>query len=272
MINYLRLVHLEITRFRLILLSLLVLTFGLQAAGLIVKVNQELEDRSANSVYGISNGANASEGELSFEWAVDAASNWYLISIGLGIAALLCYMLLIWYREWFGRHTFVYRLLMLPGSRFRIYAAKLTALLLFVFAMVGFQMLMLPVEKGLFNLLVAPDLRVDTYLEDAIRANQLLNLLLPRSLEQFVYSYGLGIIGVTVVFAVILLERSFKWAGLIAGLVYGALCLLVLVLPLMDDSALYPFEYYLLELAACALVLLASVGLSGWLLAKKITV
>ncbi|MFD1957112.1 hypothetical protein ACFSL6_23825 [Paenibacillus thailandensis] len=272
MSHYLKLVHLEISRFRLVLLSLMVLTFGFQTVGIIVTVNRELSMRAENPLYNGVDGSFVPEGTLSFAWAVYTSNFWYYIPIMISLVVLLAYMPAIWYREWFGRNTVIYRLLMLPGARFRVYTSKLTAVLLFVFAMIGFQMLVLPVQESIFNLMVPSAERVDTYLEDAIAANQLLSLFLPRSLEQFVYSYGLGMIGVTAVFAVILLERSFRWLGLLAGLVYLAVCWFVLLLPLLDTGYFYPIEYYFFELAACALVLCASVGLGGWLLARKISV
>lgn len=272
MITYLKLVHLEIGRFRLILLSLMVLTFGFQTAGIMLTVNRELSLRAADPLYNGVSGGFVPEGMMSFAWVIFSTHIWYFIPIMLSIVVLLAYALLIWYREWFGRYTLIYRLLMLPGARFRVYAAKLTAILLFVFFMVAFQMLLLPVEQGIFNLMVASDMRADTYLEDAIRANQILSILLPRSLEQFVYSYGLGVLGITALFTAILLERCFKWIGLAAGIVYMFLCGLLLVLPIMDSQSFYPNEYYAMELAVCAIVLTVSVWLSGWLLAKKITV
>ncbi|WP_054708016.1 hypothetical protein [Bacillus sp. JCM 19041] len=46
-------------------------------------------------------------------------------SIMLSVAVLLIYMLLIWYRDWFGKNTVIYRLLMLPANRASLYFAKL---------------------------------------------------------------------------------------------------------------------------------------------------
>ena len=39
---------------------------------------------------------------------------WFLGPIALCIAALIIYVFFIWYRDWLGKNTFAYRLLMLP--------------------------------------------------------------------------------------------------------------------------------------------------------------
>ena len=55
----------------------------------------------------------------------------------LCIVALIFYCFIIWYRDWFGKNTFAYRLLMLPTSRLNLYIAKATTILLFILGLLA---------------------------------------------------------------------------------------------------------------------------------------
>src|SRR5690606_30997651 len=70
---------------------------------------------------------------MSYTRAVQETQFWFAVPVGLSVAVLVIYAFLIWYRGWFGRSTFAYRLLSLPSERRNIYFAKLTAILTFVF-------------------------------------------------------------------------------------------------------------------------------------------
>ena len=64
-------------------------------------------------------------------------STWFIGPIALCIAMLIIYVFFIWYRDWLGKNTFIYRLLMLPTNRLNIYLAKATTILLFILGLVG---------------------------------------------------------------------------------------------------------------------------------------
>ena len=66
-------------------------------------------------------------------------SEWFVMPIVLCIAMLMIYVFFIWYRDWFGKNTFIYRLLMLPTERINIYFAKLTAIMLLVLGLITLQ-------------------------------------------------------------------------------------------------------------------------------------
>jgi len=202
---------------------------------------------------------------------------WYISPILLCIGVLSFYVFFIWYRDWFGRHTFIYRILMLPTARRNIYFSKLTAILLFVFSLISFQLLMLPIHQWLVKLNIPAELRENSPLVDGIIINQALVELIPRQFEQFLYLYGLGAVIVMVLFTVILLERSFHLWGILYGLLYISGCVLIIISPILyfgDRSIiyLYPNEVYVLALLLFALVSCLSVWLGTRLLTKKITV
>ncbi|TVY01953.1 hypothetical protein [Cohnella terricola] len=273
--RYLKLVHMEIYRFRYMLAILMGLTAVCQIVGLVLYLNSEVQYRYSHfDKFGQWPDSNA----MSFARALFGTQGWFAIPVVLCIAALILYAFLIWYRDWFGRSTFIYRLLMLPTARRHIYLAKLTALITFIFALVGFQLVLLSLEKWIFAFTVPAELTEHSYIAEAIEANRVLATLLPRSFEQFMYAYGIGIMAVIVAFTAILIERSFRLIGIVYAAFYVAACLLAVVFPIYtfgidrSNAYLYPEEVFGIECLICILVISVSVWLGFRLLAKKITV
>jgi hypothetical protein len=278
--RYLKLVHMEVHRFRFILAGLMGLTAICQIGALIVLVTGELarvESQPPLDGRYIHSGISPN-GKYSFAWVIFNTQAWFTIPILLSIAALVAYVFLIWYRDWVGRDTFIYRLLMLPTARRHIYLAKLTAVLLFVFGMVAFQLLLLPIENMIFNLMMPSEMREASYITDVISANRILELFLPIHFDQFLFSYGLGIIAVLSVFTAILFERSYRITGILYAILYLACCAATIILPAVvlgidrSDAWFYPEEIFAIELALLGLVMVTSIWLGFRLLSKKITV
>ncbi|MNZ97855.1 hypothetical protein D3C78_1171160 [compost metagenome] len=167
---------------------------------------------------------------------------------------------------------------MLPTARRHIYLAKGTAILLFIFSLLSFQLVLLFVEKIIFNVMVPAEQRVDSFFIEMITANQAFEILFPSNFEQFLYSYGLGMIGVFIIFTSIILERSYRGIGILYAILYAALCVLAIIAsPILmgiDESTayFYPEEILAIETTICVIVLAVSIMLSFRLLAKKITV
>lgn len=211
----------------------------------------------------------------SFEHTI--SSSWFEAPFSLCAAALLLYVFLIWYRDWFGKHTFAYRLLMLPTSRMNVFWAKLSAILLFVLGFVAFQLLILRPQMLFFNLMIPSEFRVPESMGELISSSSSLDTVIPRYFIQFVLYYGAGIMAVTVVFTAILLERSFRIKGIVTGIVYAALAGGLLILPVFIANNLLPnyfyrSELYLMEAAAGLVVLGVSLWFSSYLLRNKVTV
>ncbi|MCA0754285.1 hypothetical protein KP806_04440 [Paenibacillus sp. N4] len=214
---------------------------------------------------------------LTFEWAMYNMQFWFILPILISISVLVVYILLIWYRDWLGRSTFIYRLLMLPSARCQLYWAKITAILLFVFVMISYQLALLSVEHFIFNLAVPADSREESHIVDAIKANPALNTLIPRRFEQFLYSYGLGTLAVLVIFTTLLFERSYRRVGILYGLLYLAGCSLVVFLAISTTTSglrgyLYPGELFVIIIAVCIAVAIASIWLGLRLIKRKISV
>lgn len=280
--RYLKLLHMEIHRFRYILAGLMAITAAVQIGVIISTLVSEVSRRKEailNNHPIDAGNAFFPSGKLSFASTMFGIQFWFALPILLSIAVLGLYIFLIWYRDWFGRHTFVYRLLLLPTARRNIYLAKATAILMFVLGMVAFQMLLLPVENMIFNLIVPAEMREGSYFADVISANQALPFLLPQNFDQFVFSYGLGFSAVLAVFTAILLERSYRRVGILYAILYLIACVAaVIILPVSNQAYfnpsayLYPAEFFIIELVIFGLVVASSIWLGFRLLANKITV
>jgi len=274
--RYLKLVHLEIHRFRHVLFGLMGLTAVVQFAAMFVYIRNEVARR--NNYIEEFGFLRESFDKMSFARASQEMWSWFALPVALSIAVLLFYVFFIWYRDWFGRNTFVYRLLALPTARRNVYLAKLTALLTFVFGLLACQLILLPIEKWAFTLAVPANFAEASSIAEAIEVNSLFALLLPRNFEFFLLSYGIGIMALLAAFAAILLERSYRRAGIALGVLYIAACAAVVAIPasyyafVSTGGYFYPEEVFGFTLLAGAAVCAASVWLGFRLLAKKVTV
>ncbi|WP_341280928.1 hypothetical protein [Paenibacillus sp. FSL H8-0537] len=277
---YLKLVHMEVHRFRYLLGGLMALTILMQFGVVLLWSLSERSIRTSPSWSEqiITYHPFSETGKLTFNELMFSNQFWFVLPVLISIAVIAAYVFLIWYRDWLGRDTFIYRLLMLPGNRGSIYAAKLTAILLFTFGLVSFQLLLLPLEMMLFNLVIPEGLRDPSYLSQAILQNQTLKVLYPGQFDAFVMAYGIGILTVLAAFTVILLERSYRVIGIGFAVIYVFVCGAALLAPVTLQrpgnaaSYLYPGETYSIMLALTAILILVSVWLSIRLLNKKITV
>ncbi|WP_426453139.1 hypothetical protein ACP26L_13370 [Paenibacillus sp. S-38] len=270
--SFWKLLHYEIDRFSRIYGALALLTLVVQwvstvwlAKGLVDRIEEEAR---------LSPFAYADRfGKVSF---VDYSSNFFFIAPAVFCAAaLVLYVFLIWYRDWFGKNSFIYRLLMLPASRVNIYWAKLGAILVFVFGLIAFQLATLPLHVFTFNSIVPLEVRNPVTIAQIIMRNDLFQVLLPLHAADFLLFYSVGATAVIVVFTIILIERSYRLRGLIAGLLYllGAAALLFAA-PVINEASnyLYRDEVFILVAAAALFILILSVWISLYLIRRKISV
>lgn len=276
MTHYLKLVHMEIFRFRYFLLGMMLVTAIMQHVVISIAALNEMEKRldpgwnQSNSIF--------QNGKMSFSYIMfNNIQPLYALPVLLCMMTLILYVFLIWYRDWFGRRTFIYRLLMLPASRKYIYLSKLTAIFIFVMGMIAFQVVMLNTEQVLFNMIVPNEMRVSSTYADAIETNIVLAVLLPRHFDQFICSYGLGMIGVMVLFTAVLLERSYGRLGILYASIYAAACSTLAIFSYRGGlaytrSLLYPSEKLIIFVLVIGLIGVVSL-ISGFrLIEKKVTV
>jgi hypothetical protein len=186
-------------------------------------------------------------------------------------------MVFIWYRDWLGKNTFIYRLLMLPTERITVYAAKATVIMLFTLGMVALQILFLHVDAQILKWMVPDEYRFDMTIRQMLTTFDSFGIIFPYSFAEFILHYGLGFIAMTVVFTMILFERSFRLKGILFGILYGIAAGFVFAMPLLlhflvFNEKLYPNEIFTAEIVAALIILAASIWTSHILLKKKIRV
>ncbi|MEC0230006.1 hypothetical protein [Paenibacillus alba] len=204
-------------------------------------------------------------------------SIWFEGSIALCAVTIFLYIFWTWYKEWLGKNTFAYRLLMLPTSRMNVYLAKLTAIVLYVLGFVALQFVLLPVQLAVFNSLIPSEWRQPVTIGELIGRNRFIHMLLPSDFIEFVLYYGAGVMSVIILFTGILLERSYRIKGIVAGVLYSAAAVVIFILPyLVADKWLnnnwFPSEVLLYQVVIGLCLTAVSLWLSSYLLRKKVTV
>jgi hypothetical protein len=275
--NYLKLVNFEFNRFFKVYAALIAITVVSQIIGFIV-ISKSYLNEANHVIYnnGLSKATFLEQyGTMSFYRITQTM--WVMGPIVLCIAALIFYIFLIWYRDWFGKNTFIYRLLMLPTARLNIFFAKATTIFLMVLGLVALQILLLPVGSMIMKSLVPLEFRTDMSINEIISTFNYLAILFPNSWIDFSIHYVIGFMAVFILFTAVLFERSFGIKGIILGVIYCVIAQVFLFIPLiitviLEKPFLYPMEYFVLEIVLGAIVIGTSIIISRFLLNKKITV
>jgi hypothetical protein len=277
MMRYFKLVNFELGRFFKLYGVIIGITILSQLVGLWVVSNSYME--RANYAMFEENLSPAQfvsdNGEMSL--LVLTRTLWFLGPIALGAIALLFNIFFVWYRDWFGKNTFIYRLLMLPTARINVYLAKATSILLMVLGLVAIQIVLLPVESVLLKWLVTRDFRLDLAPAEVVSGFRELMIILPAGIIDFILAYGAGIMVIFILFTAILFERSYRIKGLVFGAIYVALATGIFLSPIILEGIigtnyLYPMELLVLEIILGLIVSAASIWVANYLLTKRITV
>lgn len=275
--NWLKLTNFELNRFAKILAVLLGLVLIIQLIGTIdisngymSRVNnaihfEGLSEEQAMSMYGM----------ISYQQVTH--SLWFTGPIFIGIASVLFYIFLIWYRDWFGKNTFIYRLLMLPTERINLYLAKLTTILLITFSFISTQIISILVDMQVMKMIVPQVFRIDYSIHEVLRSSLDTGILYPGTFTEFLLYYGAGVVAVAILFTAILFERCFRLMGIVLGALYVVVAGILVFAPLLFAPTMLNNYFFTDELIqwtiVCALITLAgSVAISAYLLRKKIRV
>ncbi|WP_174731369.1 hypothetical protein [Mesobacillus harenae] len=275
--NYLKLVNFEFNRIAILFSALLGITFVAQIVGVIVQSRSYLSMANEKIYDEMMSKAQFLEifGQMSFLQI--ARSVWFMGPIAFCIAGVGFYIFLIWYRDWIGKNTFIYRLLMLPTTRLNIFYSKITNILIMTFGLVAFQLIIIPIEMLVMKVMVPNEFRRDMGVNEIVSSMPELGIIIPTSIVELILYYGAGMLVVSILFTAILMERSYRWKGIFAGLIYSAVAAVVLISPVflhefVLNGFFYPIELLILEIVMGLIVLALSVWLSGFLLKNKITV
>lgn len=276
--NFIKLFNFELNRFMKIFIAMLAIVFVVQLGTVILQATGYMV-----LVKDVTKGGRVSPEQFLEEyWHFSLVESIYSIGflapIAFGVVGLLFYMFFIWYRDWFARNTFIYRLFMLPTSRMTIYFAKLATIMATVLGMVAFQLIYLAIYKQVIKWIVPVVYRSDLPLGLAVEVTDYLNVFIPSYVSSFFIAYGLGITFVIVIFTAILFERSFRLIGAIVGVFYIGFAFGLFVLPFIvqfiffDSFYFYADEMFYIQLVISLIIAGVSLWISHYLLAKKVTV
>ncbi|WP_088069908.1 hypothetical protein [Gottfriedia luciferensis] len=278
--RFIKLVNFEVNRFSKLYLGLLILTAISQFASLFLVKSKYMKlanDANYASSIKATEAFVSSYGELSFNQVTNHIL--FIGPIAVCVALMMFYIFIIWYRDYFGKNTFIYRLFMLPTSRMTIYFAKATTILIMVLSLLAFQLILLPIEISVFQNIVPSELLNKLSAVDLLMSNTIFTIILPSSLIDFILFYFVGIGLVFTLFTVILLERSYRWKGIVYGILYGIAIATVLLLPAIIESfivgnefSFYPNEVFYMELSLTAIIITISILFSKYLLKNKVSV
>lgn len=278
--SYLKLVNFELGRFIKIYFVLAGITIVSQIIGTVLMANDYMENLN-DAIYldGLTT-EQFLEQFGAFSLMNMFGSVWYVLPIIFAAAALIFYCFFIWYRDWFGKNTFIYRLFMLPTARLNIFFSKATAIFLMVLGLVALQVILLKIASYILKWIVPVNLRVDLSVMELVSnsyGNLHLGLIIPTSFIEFLINYGIGFTAVFVLFTAILFERSYRFKGFIFGILYATTAVIIFLLPEIliisfETSYLYPVELFIVHLILWTLITGMSIWISNYLLNKKVTV
>jgi len=275
--TYGKLVYFEFNRFIKLYLVLLVVTLVTQIAGVVITSNQYVSVAKKKMHEGVMSQATFVEEYEAMSMYQITENPWFMGPIACCITVMIIYAFLIWYRDWFGKNTFIYRLLMLPTSRLTILLAKASAIMVMVLGLVSFQLILLTVENKIMKLMVPKGLRMDLDLIEFIHSHGYLSILIPPSFMEFFLYYAIGFMALLILFTAILFERSYRLKGAIIGVCYSILAVILFKAPdliegLLDKRYFYPIEILFIECVVMVLIIIVSLLVSRKLLKDKITV
>ena len=256
--RYLKLVNFEFNRFFKFFLILAGITVLSQIIGIIVESRSYIQIAN-DIIYGeLMPKSEFIQSYGTFSLYTFIHSTWFQGPIALCIVSIAIYIFFIWYRDWYGKNTFIYRLLMLPTARIHIYLAKATVILLNALGLVALQLILLPIENQIVRWIIPEEFLTVMPVKELL-SSFVLTLFYPFTFTEFLIRYGTGMIVVMVIFTAILFERSFRLKGILF-----APSMLQSRSPIIGtginkhlslDQYFYPFETFFMYIICALLVL-----------------
>ena len=130
-------------------------------------------------------------------------------NIGLPVffagVAILVYSAVIWSTEWSTKGSFIYRLLMLPGSRFSVYLSKLLTMLIITFFLQSVQVIGVFLNYTLSKLFI-PSLDSHHVTPWSLVTNStVMQTVVPKYAIQFFFFFLFGVATIVTIFQITLL-------------------------------------------------------------------
>ncbi|WP_294742155.1 hypothetical protein [uncultured Exiguobacterium sp.] len=177
------------------------------------------------------------------------ATNFYDSIIVLAMGMIVLFAFWIWYRDWMGETKYIYRLLLLPGSRRAIFASKMATLLLVVASLIGIQWVFLLLSRTLYLWLLPDAQQVTASINEYSFYMKLFYTMYPSDI---LFILLMTFIVISFVFMTVLLERSFRKskAFLLVGLtgialIAGWIVIGVTLSAISNDLSQLHMQFYL---------------------------
>lgn len=143
------------------------------------------------------------------------------LSIVAIVLIFMVYSFFTWYREWLGKNTFIYRLLMLPMNRMSILITKSLVFLIGGLLAFVFQFGMYGLALIISEQMIPAEHYVAVGIHNAQPMYTLIQgVLFPTSIFQFISLYSFAFGALISLFTAIIIERTYRMKGLIVGVIY----------------------------------------------------
>lgn len=148
---------------------------------------------------------------------------YYLSNLLMILALIGCafYSILIWYRDFSIKSKSIYTLFMLPENRFIIFISKLITMLVLIYSIIFVQHLIWGVEAFVVSKYANIPIINMIYSINNISAYGIFQISVPIYPVEFLMIFIIGpIVGVSAIFAAVLMSKSIKKIGGFLGIVY----------------------------------------------------
>ena len=155
------------------------------------------------------------------------------LAIGLPVffagTAILVYSAVIWAKEWSSKGSFIYRLLMLPGSRFGIYWAKLLTMLVITFFLQAVQVVGVFLNYYLTSFFIPEFGQYHITPWSLVTNTMAMPLLVPQYTTEFLLILIMGVALIVTVFQLAILVVGVEKKGYVSKVTSVVLYILVVV-------------------------------------------
>ncbi|MGM9988687.1 MAG: hypothetical protein ACI35O_15895 [Bacillaceae bacterium] len=184
--------------------------------------------------------------------------------------AIIGFGFFLWYKEWIGTSKRIYTLLALKGSRLRIFTSKLTVFVLSFIAYYAVVIINLYIGTLLMKGFLPEGAVAENLMKNALTMSELLSIAFPVSLYEFFYKMAFLVMMFSILSVFVLMDRSKRIWGMVAGAVYGALTVAVFIYT--KTWFLYTSERVMVDWTFVAIVLVLSMVQVVYLLKKKVSI
>lgn len=186
--------------------------------------------------------------------------NLIITPIILCIAFIALYSIYIWLKEWNGNNRTIYSLLTLPIPKLTVLLSKFATCISIFIVFYATQIFMLFIERWTFIAIVPKEIRASESLIEVILKTKEYGFLIISGTD--VLLGGLAISAIVLVgFMVVLINRSFRWQGILGISAIGVILTFLLFAPII-------FGFYAGEMLVYFIVFLIAVIIFGVFLCK----